>query len=74
MLISGIDGNRLRSFRGKEMKLFISKYSDISSKKDFDLLKAKFLTPETTDRSEAATISVLNQVKEKLIEIHASNL
>jgi hypothetical protein len=34
MLISGIDGNRLRRFRGKEMKLFIYKYSNISPKKD----------------------------------------
>ena len=66
MLISGIDGNRLRSLRGKEMKLLIYKFSNISSKKDFDLVKAKLLTPETTDRSGAATISALNQVKEKL--------
>ena len=74
MLITGVDGNRLRSFRGKDMKLFIYKYSNISSKKDFDLVKAKLLTPETTDRSGAATISVLNQVKEWLKEIYASNL
>jgi hypothetical protein len=56
------------------MKLFIYKYSNISSKKDFDLVKAKLCTPETTDRSGAPTISVLNQVKERLKEIHASNL
>ena len=66
MLISGIDGNRLRSLRGKEMKLLIYKFSNISSKKDFDLVKAKLLTSETTDRSGAATISAINQVKENL--------
>ena len=35
ILISGIDFNRLRSFGGKEMKLFVYKYSNLSSKKDF---------------------------------------
>jgi len=63
MLLSDIDGNRLRCFQGKDIKLFIYKYSDISSKKDFDIVKATFLPPESINRSDASTISVLNQVK-----------
>jgi hypothetical protein len=65
-----IDGPKLHSFLSRDLKLYIYKYSNISSKKDFDLVKAKLLTPPRTDRSGAASISVMNQVTERLKELH----
>jgi len=70
ILCSTVDGPKLHAFLSKELKLYIYKYSDIRSKKDFDLVKAKLLNPPRTDRSGAASISVMNQVTERLKEIH----
>jgi len=43
-------------------------------KKIFNLVKANLLTPEATDRSGVASISVMNHMKEKLKGYHSRHL
>jgi len=43
ILCTTFDGLRLHSLSSKDIKLYSYKYSNISSKNDFDLVKAKLL-------------------------------
>ena len=74
ILISGIDFNRLRSFGGKKWNYLFTSTLICHPKKIFNLVKANLLTPEATDRSGVASISVMNHMKEKLKGYHSRHL
>jgi hypothetical protein len=68
---SNMDNARLRALSGKNMKLYIYKYSsNVNSKTSFTKVQKILLNPPETDRSGAASISLNNAMKDKLRSIH----